>query len=332
MYKKSVISAMLVCLLALGLARVSKVDEYSQDLRVHFIDVGHGDCIFIMTPNDTVKDNDRWDGHRILIDAGDEGTGTRYIIPYLESLGMSDGDTIDWVILTHAHEDHLGGMPEIYGKYQVMNTVDPGYYYNSEAYRTFRACAVAEPESDTWFDPLESELIDSLGDTIGLGNELEMQILHSKPAHSGNPNKTSIVLRLRYGDVSFLFMGDAEGKDREDDASAVKYVERTLVKTFGPALRSTVLKVGHHGSETSATDTFLSLVAPQYAVISAGRKHSLPDTTVIDRLVSADAKVWRTDSKDSKKSAGNAGGDDHILITTSGTLPPKVGKSPVKTR
>jgi len=291
-------------------------------LTVHFIDVGHGDCIFIETPDDGI-DNDKYHGYKILIDAGYDYANSNYVIPYLNGLGMDQDDTIDYVIATHPHQDHIDEFPEIYDYFQVNNTLDPGYEYNSNCFREYKAKAESEPNSNFYFNLIDSGLIEEHGDYIDWGAELQVRILHSDP----NPSKTnnaSIVIHLTYQDVSFLFTGDAEGKKRDRSPDTVFQVEKDLVEAYGDDLQSTVLKVGHHGSETSSTFPFIRAVQPQYAVICAGRKsHSgviHPDISVLQRYESEGAVILRTDRDDEDKVYSRAPGDDHIVIRTNGVI------------
>lgn len=291
-------------------------------MSVHFIDVGHGDCIFIQTPDDQIANNGEHEGYKILIDAGKDGRGIQYVIPYLNRLGLTAGDTIDYVIATHAHEDHIGGLPEIYDYFQVNNTLDPGYRYTTNAYNEYFNKATNEPNSNFYHNLVASGLITGNGDYINLGRELRVRILYSNPDASHGTNNTSIVVQMKYQDVSFLFMGDAEGKERSDLPSVTKDVERYLADTYGAGLKSTVLKVGHHGSETTSTDRFIQTVQPKYVVICAGcgvfSGTVLPDASLVQRYENAGAIVSRTDKDDIGKSEAQAGGDDHIVMETEG--------------
>ncbi len=204
--KKSYILLIVAFFLIVCNGEDSILERHDLDLRVHFIDVGHGDCIFILTPNDTIEGNGECEGYRILIDAGKKGRGSEYVIPYLRNQGMEDGYTIDYVIATHSHEDHVGGMPEIYDTYQVNNTLDPGYHYTTNAYNDFYNKALNEPNSNFYFNLVESGLITGNGGELDLGSELQARILYTNPDDSSGINNTSIVLWIKYCDVSFLFM------------------------------------------------------------------------------------------------------------------------------
>jgi competence protein ComEC len=298
------------------------------ELAVHVIDVGHGDCIFIQTPDDGV-DNGIYEGYRILIDAGKLGRGNDFVIPYLEALGIKEGDVIDYVIATCATEEHIGGLPEIYDAYQVNNTLDPGYNrlgYDdipdtaqpNTLYGRFYKKAKEEPNSNLYWDLFKSGLIEKNGDYLDWGDELQVRILYVDPDVSKyHINNSSIVLWLKYGNISFLFPGSAEGKDKYDEPYALDYVEKYLVETYEPAeLRSTVLKVPNHGSDISSTNSFLQMTFPDYAIICAGLEHGLPEATVIERYMNIGTELLRTDEKDT--SGVSAPGDDNIVIVTDG--------------
>lgn len=147
-------------------------------------------------------------------------------------------------------------------------------------------------------DPIETHMgPDQLGDLDYLGAEVEAEFLYAWPGEdedgdlgSGSTleNNASIVLRLEYGDHVFLFMGDAEGKDRGDAPDSAQYVERRLLDGHpDDVLDATVLKVAHHGSETSSTVEFIDVVTPEIVVVQSGERiyggRTLPDDTVLDR-------------------------------------------------
>jgi beta-lactamase superfamily II metal-dependent hydrolase len=288
-------------------------EGYDFSLRMHVIDIGNGDCIFLQTPNDTIPNNGIYEGYRILIDAG-RSNGNSYVIPYLRDLGFEAGDTIDYIIATHAHADHIGGMPEIYDTFQVNNTLDPGFYYGTSAtYIEYHDKASSEPNSNFYFNLVDSGLISQNGDSLDFGDELAVRILYTNPDDSMGINNTSIVLWLKYDNISFIFMGDAEGKERTDPPSVTKYVEKYLVDNYDSLeLRSTVIKVGHHGSETSSTNALIEAVQSDYAVICEYQE--LPDTTVIQRWIASGAEILRTDYGDTIYTPG----DDNYEIWTDG--------------
>ena len=312
---RKALRAVLMLAVLSGLARRAFADD---SLRVHFIDVGHGDCIFIQTPDDRKPHNGRAEGLRVLIDAGERKYSHNYPVTYLKKLGLRRGDKIDYVIATHLDADHIDGLPTVYDSFHVLNTIEPGYEYSTGPARAFRAAACRESlEGSTfWRDPIRSGLIAKLGDKLKLGSELDARLLFydATPGKvDTRTNASSVVLRIQYGPVSFLFMGDAP-----------KAVEESLLARYGDTLKSTVLKVGHHGSKTASGKTFLRTVSPRYAIICAGLRHNLPNAAVIALLRdTCGAEVWRTDDNDAEehKTATTCYGDDNILITTDGKNP-----------
>jgi competence protein ComEC len=297
------------------LAALARADD---SLRVHFIDVGHGDCIFIQTPDDGDPRNDTKQGLRVLIDAGESRYNRDGPVKYLKRLGLKRGDRIDYVIATHLDADHIGGLPMIYDTFHVLNTVEPGFAVSTRPARAFRTAVRRESLEGTndWCDPIKTGLIARLGDRLNLGRELDARLLFYSPdpgqgRGDTRTNFSSIVLRVRYAAASFLFMGDAP-----------QVVEESLLKLYPASLLgSTVLKVGHHGSATASSGRFLRTVAPRYAVICAGLRHGLPKAATLALLAgTCGAAVWRTDFGDSAagKNALTAAGDDNILFTTNG--------------
>ncbi len=291
-------------------------------LKVTFIDVGHGDCIFIQTPDDGLKGNGKYEGKMILIDGGESAEGRKVIIPYLKSHGIDKDKPIDFLVMTHAHSDHIGGLIPVIQAYQVNAVFEPGYKAKTRQYKTFCKLAKKEPNC-RFYSPLVGTLIKKEGDALDWGSELEVRVLNSEQ-EAEDPNNTSIVIWLKYGEVSFMLVGDAEGKERKDSPDALKFVEKDLVEQYGNRLKSTFLKAGHHGSESSSTNAFIDAVNPEYVIILAGNKKFsgtlLPDKTVIGRYEKRGIRIYRTDRDDKKKSPSQASGDDNIVISTDGSL------------
>ncbi len=291
-------------------------------LKVTFIDVGHGDCILIQTPDDGIKGNGKYEGEIILIDGGERIEGKRVIIPYLEGHGIKEDRPIDFLIMTHCDADHVGGLIPVIQSYQIKAILDPGYSGKSRLYKkTF--CKLAKEEKGcSFYRPLVGTLIKKEGDSLDCGSELEVKVLHSDE-HADKPNDSSIVVWIKYGEVSFLLVGDAEGKARKDSPNVLKFVEKEMVDKYGGRLKSTFLKAGHHGSESASTDAFIDAVSPKYAIIMAGNKKFsgtlLPDKSVIKRYEGRDIKIYRTDRDDQKKKSSETSGDDTIVITSDGT-------------
>ena len=306
-------------LIAAALLAVALPASADDSLRVHFVDVGHGDCIFIQTPDDGIPNNGRAEGYRILIDAGEDRYSHNYPLTYLKKLGLKRGDRIDYVVATHLDADHVDGLPMVYDTFHVLNTIEPGYEHSRGPARRFRTAACRESLEGTtfWRDPVRSGLISEPGGKLRFGSELDVRLLYSGAAYPDSSdtktNGSSIVLRLGYRSVSFLFMGDAP-----------RAIESRLLARYADRLKSTVLKVGHHGSKTASGRAFLRGVSPKYAIVLAGLRHKLPNNKVIALLGDTlGAEVWRTDylDKEERRKSTTAYGDDNILITTDGRDP-----------
>lgn len=224
---------------------------------VHFIDVGQADAALVLC-----------DGKAMLIDGGNSEDSS-LIYSFLKKRSI---DHLDYIVATHAHEDHIGGLSGALNYATVGTAYCPVTSYDSKAFSSF-----VKYLGET------SITIPAAGDSFKLGSAA-VTILAPVKSYD-DPNNTSIVLRIEYGDTSFLFTGDAERESEQDILNA------------GYNLTSTVLKVGHHGSESSTTYPFLREIMPEYAVISVGTGNSYghPTEDTLSRLRDADVKVYRTD-------------------------------------
>jgi competence protein ComEC len=301
-------------------------------LEIHVVDVGQGDGIWIHTFDDNVPGNGRYEGKNIVIDGGPNGGDAKNeLLRYLQAQAH-EGAVIDALIITHPHNDHYPGAGGILRHFDVREFYDSGYPSTLQTWRSFLALVDAERVDGA---PIAKHIgRDGLG-TPDWGSELQVRFLYVWPGASaglgsGNTveNNASIVLRIQYGSQSILLMGDAEGKDREDDGSAARYVEKLLLEASGPGgLRSTVLKIAHHGSETSSTMPFIAAVDPDYVIVSSGRRkygtRYLPDASTLKRYCDHKpaTRIYRTDQDDEAEGRTGAtdGDGDHIVIRTNGT-------------
>lgn len=230
----------------------------SSGFTVHFIDVGQADAALVIC-----------DGKTLLIDGGNSDD-SNLIYSYLHKKGVKH---LDYIIATHAHEDHVGGLSGALNYATVGKVYSPVTSYDSKAFRNFISNVSKQGKTVT---------IPQVGTQFALGNAVCSVLAVNT---SSDTNNSSIVVRIVYGNTAFLFTGDAE-----------REVEQAMMNR-GANLRSTVLKVGHHGSYTSTSYQFLWNVMPQYAVISCGKGNSYghPHDEVLSRLYDADVTLFRTD-------------------------------------
>jgi competence protein ComEC len=238
-------------------------------LHVSFLDVGQGDAILIQTPNH----------QNILIDGGPDPQ--KINLELSKKLPFWDR-TIDLIISTQPQADHITGLVEALQRYKVKQALEPGVSYNSPIYQE-------------WLNVIEEKQIKHeiarAGQEIDLGNEIKLEVLNppaeSFQGTSQDVDNNGVVIRLSWGKVSFLFTADIRGEAEFD-----------LVRQRAN-LKSTVLKVAHHGSKTSTSPQFLAVVNPKVAVISVGGNNTFghPSPEVVERLEEklGKGKVYRTD-------------------------------------
>ena len=239
--------------------------------KVHYIDVGQGNSILLES-----------DGHYALIDAG-EADQAKKIISYLQDKGVK---TLDYVVGTHPHSDHIGGLSEIIKTFGVNNILMPKVSHNT---KTFEDLLLTIQEKG-----LSIKAPDS-GDKFALGSA-QIQITSSSKDHGDNLNNWSINLLFTYGSNRFYLGGDSE---KEAESSVI---------ASGLSLKADVLLINHHGSDTSSSAAFLTAVTPTYAVISVGKNNQYghPSAKVLERLGNSNIIVYRTDT------------DGTIVATTNG--------------
>lgn len=239
-------------------------------LKVHYLDVGQGDSIFIELPNKKT----------MLIDASiSEASET--IIDYIEDLNYSK---IDYLIATHPHSDHIGGMKDVVNNFNLCLIYMPKVVTTTKTYENLLQ-AISDKGMKIKTAKAGLNMIDE--------NDLKVEVLAPNKDSYEDLNNYSIVLKITYKDRSFIFMGDAE-KLSEDEITG--------------NVESDVIKIGHHGSSSSSSAGFLKRVNPSLAVISVGENNDYnhPTETVLKRLQKNNIKVYRTDLN------GN------IILTTDG--------------
>lgn len=227
------------------------------NLNVYYFNVGQADSILLESS-----------GKYMLIDAGNNADG-KNIVEYLKQIGVSK---LEYLIATHAHEDHIGGMDDVINAFEVETFYMPDVVTTTKTFEDLitalenRKVAVETPK---------------IGDVFLFGG-CKFEVLHLSDDDS-DLNDTSIVVRGLYGNNSFLFMGDATSN-----------VEENILNSN---IDSDVLKVGHHGSRYSSTINFLKKVTPEYAIISVGEDNSYghPHSVTFTKLQNIGAQVYRTD-------------------------------------
>ena len=229
-------------------------------LKVHYIDVGQGDCELIQTGNASM-----------LIDAGNSGNGPG-IVSYIKGQGIN---RLNYLILTHPHADHIGGAADVINAFDIDQIIMPKVSHTS---KTFENLLLT----------IKSKGLKVTSPTPGTDYELgsaKFTILGPDSASYSNLNNYSVVNKVTFGNTSFLFMGDAELESENE------------ILSQGYDIKADVLKVGHHGSDTSTTSSFLSAVNPKYAVISVGHgnKYGHPNQSVLNSLSASKVEVYRTD-------------------------------------
>ncbi|WP_031424739.1 ComEC/Rec2 family competence protein [Exiguobacterium sp. NG55] len=240
-------------------------------IKVHYIDVGQGDAIYIKMPS----------GEDVIIDGGNKGKGDS-IVTYLKKQKVDD---IEVLISTHPDADHIGGLDEILDAYRVENIYAPKVKHTTQAYKDFLQAVKREGKTIK---------------TAQMGVSLPIKGVNAKfvgpaKAYSNSDlNNWSAVLHVTYKKNTFLFTGDAEHVS-EKDMMAKKQT-----------LRADVLKVGHHGAKTSTSSTFLNTVKPKHAIISVGKNsYGHPTSEVVTNLKRQKVNTLRTDKNGTIIITGN---------------------------
>lgn len=231
-----------------------------KEMTVHFIDVGQGDSIFIQAPN----------GKTMLVDAGGKGAG-KTVVGYLRAQGVQK---LDYVVATHPDADHIGGLIAVLNSISIKEFIDSGKIHTSQTY---------EEMLQLIHDKNIRYTVPAPGDKLSLDPTMKVEVLASDENASNN-NDASIVLRVAYHNISLLLMGDAE-----------QGMEQQLLNS-GVDVEATILKAGHHGSNTSSSASFIKAVSPQATILSYGQdnKYGHPHAEVVNILKQADSDLYGT--------------------------------------
>lgn len=240
-----------------------RVVTNKNNLLVHFVSVGHGDGIAINLP----------DGKIMLIDVGPKYRANEYT-NYLQENVISTryNKTIDYLVLTHADSDHIGATLNVLDKFDVKTIYFPKVEATSDTYKEI------------------SEVVKSDYNYVEITEDIEIKSSGYKIEFLGpmdylSTNSSCQIIKIEYLNKRFLFAGDVPSK-----------VEELFVENFKDELDCDVLKVAHHGSDTSSSEKFLDATNSDYAIISSGNRYNLPNEEIVDRLKSFDMEVLRTDT------------------------------------
>lgn len=233
-------------------------------LSIHFIDIGDGDSTLISLPS----------GENILIDVGSPSSGIE-VIHYLKSIGVK---RINHLILTHAHDDHIGGIFGLVSEFEVLNFYDNGFSnFESNIYRDY----IRVVRQD-----LSKYRILQADESLHFG-DLRVEVINPLLPPTGDPNSDSIVIKVVYGDIKVLLAGDLN-----------RLGERRLLN-LGIDLTSQILKVAHHGENDSTSEDFLRSVKPEETIVSISKvdRYARPHPALLERLTKAGVKIHQTNNK-----------------------------------
>ena len=239
------------------------------DLQIHFIDVGQGDCSLVI-----------WEDSAMLIDCG-ERENSDSVLKYLKKQGV---EKLDYIIATHPHSDHIGGMGDIISALDVDKVIAPKVRSDltptSKSYERFIQSLRDKGQKLTAAKPGTTYTFETAGEKKPPSFEVLAPV-----SDYDDLNNYSVVIRLDYGSTSYLFTGDAESK-----------AEKGILKS-GADVDADVLKMGHHGSSTSSSDDFLKAVSPDICIIQCGVGNSYghPHKETIEKIEDMGAKWYSND-------------------------------------
>ena len=242
------------------------------NLQIHFIDVGQADSILI-----------KQDNNYMLIDGGNNEDGDM-LVKYLKEQGV---EKLDYIIATHPHEDHIGGLDDVLNEFDTDLVLMPDKITTTKTFEDFLlAIKNRQDVKNKNGENVTLKKVPKLEEKYNLGNA-SFVIYAPNSSSYDELNNYSIVIKLSFGNNAFLFTGDAEKLSEKE----------MLDKNYD--LKADVLKIGHHGSSTSTSDEFLEAVSPKYAVLSVGEDNSynLPKKTVMDKFKNNNIPVYRTDEQ-----------------------------------
>lgn len=264
-FKHLIIFTLLLLLCFFSSLLTKKLNSYKVNpnlMYVHYINVDQGDAILIQVNN-----------KNLLIDSGPKNH-KKQLVKFLTDLNISK---LDYVIATHPHEDHIGNMNTVLNSYKVQSFYAPKVYSYT---KSFEQMIDSLKSNNLKINPIKRGC-----NTINLGFQTNVEVFSPINDTYDNENNYSPVIKISFGNNSFLFTGDAE-----------KEIEDKLI-LLNDDLKADILKVSHHGSSSSTSDAFLNRVSPKYAVISVGKNniYDYPNDTIISKLNTYNINILRTD-------------------------------------
>lgn len=253
----------LLLVLTIGIWWLPKGFSRESVLEVAFLNVGQGDAIYITTP----------DGHQLLIDGG----ATAAVLSELAKHRSFFDRSLDMVLATHYDTDHIGGLVDVLKRFKVDWIIESGSSSDTPAASAYKEAVLLE----------QAKVIKAqAGQNIKLGEHVVLRVLSPQgDTTNWDSNTASAVVQVIYGDIEFMLTGDAPSS-----------IEDYLVQKYGSSLESEILKLGHHGSNTSTSELFLQAVKPDFAVVSAAKdnRYGHPHQAVVNRVLQNNINLLNT--------------------------------------